>query len=137
MYPKLDDFLSYLLNLETISLSLVWIRSSTWGSLRYADNFAMVAMDSSQSNKWTMFWEIQGTELVKLVVWIITIVTMIMNKTWILKGALVGVPNQKDEWTSDRTNYAVKKIPSNFLFKSWQIRFYFRPMRVPYCYCWA
>ena len=27
-----------------------------------------------------------------------------------LKGALVGGPNQQDEWTDDRTNYAVKNL---------------------------
>ena len=43
---KADDFLSYLLNLETTNLGLVWTGSSTWGSLRYAGNFAMFAMQA-------------------------------------------------------------------------------------------
>jgi len=43
---KADDFLNYLLGLETTNLGLVWIGSSEWGSLRYAGNFAMFAMQA-------------------------------------------------------------------------------------------
>ena len=38
--------MNYLLGLETTSGGLVWIGSSEWGSLRYAGNFAMYAMQA-------------------------------------------------------------------------------------------
>ena len=36
--------MDYLTGLDTTSKGLVWIGSSEWGSLRYAGNFAMFAM---------------------------------------------------------------------------------------------
>ena len=33
-----------------------------------------------------------------------------------LKGALVGGPNQQDQWADDRTNYAVNFVFISFLF---------------------
>ena len=41
---KAEGFMDYLLGLPTTSGGLVWIGSSEWGSLRYAGNFAMFAM---------------------------------------------------------------------------------------------
>ena len=41
---KAEGFMDYLLGLPTTGGGLVWIGSSEWGSLRYAGNFAMFAM---------------------------------------------------------------------------------------------
>ena len=43
---KAEDFMDYLLGLPTTPRGLVWIDSSQWGSLRYAGNFAMWAMQA-------------------------------------------------------------------------------------------
>jgi len=43
---KAEDFMNYLLGLPTTPQGLVWIDSSQWGSLRYAGNFAMWAMQA-------------------------------------------------------------------------------------------
>jgi len=43
---KAEEFMDYLLGLETTNGGLVWIGSSEWGSLRYAGNFAMYAMQA-------------------------------------------------------------------------------------------
>ena len=43
---KAEEFMSYLLALGTTPAGLVWIDSSQWGSLRYAGNFAMWAMQA-------------------------------------------------------------------------------------------
>ena len=38
--------MNYLVSLPTTGQGLVWIDSSQWGSLRYAGNFAMFAMQA-------------------------------------------------------------------------------------------
>ena len=43
---KAEEFMDFLLGLETTNGGLVWIGSSEWGSLRYAGNFAMFAMQA-------------------------------------------------------------------------------------------
>ena len=43
---KAEEFMNYLVGLPTTNQGLVWIDSSQWGSLRYAGNFAMFAMQA-------------------------------------------------------------------------------------------
>jgi len=43
---KAEDFMSDLLSLPTTGQGLVWTSSSEWGSLRYAGNFAMFAIQA-------------------------------------------------------------------------------------------
>ena len=47
---KAEGFMDYLLGLPTTGGGLVWIGSSEWGSLRYAGNFAMFAMQVTSSH---------------------------------------------------------------------------------------
>jgi len=43
---KVDSFLDYILSAPRTPKGLIWISSSEWGSLRYAGNFAMYAMQA-------------------------------------------------------------------------------------------
>jgi len=45
---KAEAFLSYILSAERTPKGLIWISSSEWGSLRYAGNFAMYAMQAGR-----------------------------------------------------------------------------------------
>lgn len=45
---KAEAFLDYILSAERTPKGLIWIPSSEWGSLRYAGNFAMYAMQAGR-----------------------------------------------------------------------------------------
>jgi hypothetical protein len=47
-YYKGKDFLMYILAAPRTPKGLVWISSSAWGSLRYASNFAMYALQAAR-----------------------------------------------------------------------------------------
>jgi endoglucanase len=44
---KAKEFLSYILSASRTPKGLIWISSSAWGSLRYASNFAMFAVQAA------------------------------------------------------------------------------------------
>jgi endoglucanase len=60
---KAQDMLTYILGSPRTPKGLVWISSSAWGSLRYASNFAMFALQAAhlgiQANEATAFAESQ------------------------------------------------------------------------------
>merc|ERR1711872_1117821 len=45
---KAEEFADYFLNLERTAKGLVWSESSQWGSLRYAANYALFAMQAAR-----------------------------------------------------------------------------------------
>ena len=141
-YNKAVDFMNYLLGLSTTDKGLVWISSSQWGSLRYAGNFAMYAMQAGHlgimSEDAFNFAEQQinyalGDAGQSYVCGFGTnpperphhrpascpgpgescgwdyYYTSDANQH-VLNGALVGGPNENDEWTDDRTDYAVSFV---------------------------
>merc|ERR1711899_466161 len=78
---KAEDFMSDLLSLPTTGQGLVWTSSSQWGSLRYAGNFAMFAIQANPH---------------------------------VLKGALVGGPDQSDNYNDDRTNFVSNEVATDY-----------------------
>ena len=47
---KAEEFANYISNTERTGKGLIWISSSEWGSLRYAANFAMYAVQAVHNN---------------------------------------------------------------------------------------
>ena len=140
--------MNYLVGLPTTNQGLVWIDSSQWGSLRYAGNFAMFAMQAGHigimPEEAFNFAEQQmnyalgdaGHSYVcgfgnsppqrphhraascpgpgQSCGWDYYYSSAPNNHD--LKGALVGGPNQQDQWADDRTNYAVNFVFFSFIF---------------------